>query len=180
MRSTCLYRLHFALLAALSTASLLSMTELARADEPAAEVRKVSYAREIEPLFRTHCQGCHQPAKPQGEYVMTDFAKLFVGGETGDAAIVPGKPDESHLLKQITKVDGKAAMPKKAEPLGDADVELVRRWIAEGAVDDRTATAAAQYTMENPPTYTRCLWLSRRHFLQTESGWQRAAFMKSF
>ncbi len=30
-------------------------------------------------------------------------------------------------------------MPKKGAPLSDADIELVRRWIAEGAVDDRTA-----------------------------------------
>ncbi len=125
------------------------------ADEPSAEARKVSYAKEIEPLFRTHCQGCHQPARPQGEYVMTDFGKLFAGGETGDAAIVPGEPTASHLLKQIEKVDGKAAMPKKAAPLGDADIELVKRWIAEGAVDDRPANSGAQFSSENPPQYSR-------------------------
>ena len=96
------------------------------ADDSAAETRKVSYSREIEPLFRANCQGCHQPAIPHGEYVMTDFAKMFSGGETGDAAIVPGKPEASHLLKQIEKVDGKAAMPKKAQPLSDADIELVK------------------------------------------------------
>ncbi len=44
---------------------------------------------------------------------MTDFAKMFVGGETGDAAIVAGKPDESHLLKQIEKVDGKRRCRKR-------------------------------------------------------------------
>lgn len=125
------------------------------AKDPAAEVRKVSYAKEIEPLFRANCQGCHQPARPQGEFVMTDFAKLFAGGETGDAAIVPGNPAASHLLKQIEKVDGKAAMPKKAAPLGDADIELVKRWIEEGAVDDRPASSITQYSAENPPTYSR-------------------------
>ncbi len=142
-------------LTAICTLSCSLVPAVAHADDAAAEARKVSYAREIEPLFRANCQGCHQPAKPQGAYVMTDFAKMFVGGETGDAAIVAGKPDESHLLKQIEKVDGKAAMPKKGAPLSDADIELVRRWIAEGAVDDRTASSAAQYSMENPPTYSR-------------------------
>lgn len=125
------------------------------ADDAAVETRKVSYAREIEPLFRSNCQGCHQPAIPHGEYVMTDFAKMLIGGETGDVAIVPSKPEASHLLKQIEKVDGKAAMPKKAEPLSDADIELVKRWIAEGAVDDRPPSSATQYTSDNPPTYKR-------------------------
>ena len=125
------------------------------ADEPAVEVRKVSFAREIEPLFRTNCQGCHQPAIRHGLFVMTDFAKMLAGGETGDVAIVPGKPEASHLLKQIEKIDGKAAMPKKAEPLHDADIELVKRWIAEGAVDDRAASSATPFTTENAPTYTR-------------------------
>ena len=33
---------------------------------------------------------------------MTDFAKLLAGGESDTAAIVPGKPDDSYLLDQIT------------------------------------------------------------------------------
>ena len=71
--------------------------------EPEGEKEKpVSYYKQIRPLFQAKCQGCHQPAKPLGEYVMTSFEKLLSGGETGDAAIVPGKPDESYLLEQIT------------------------------------------------------------------------------
>ncbi len=147
-------RLHCNTVAVVLLVSLAAPT-LAFGDEPASEVRKVSYAKEIEPLFRANCQGCHQPAIPHGEFVMTDFAKMIAGGETGDIAIVPGKPEASYLIKQIEKVDGKAAMPKKAEPLSDADIELVKRWIAEGAIDDRPPSAAAQYTMDNPPTYKR-------------------------
>lgn len=139
---------------------------------------KVSYSQQIEPIFRTHCQGCHQPAKPQGEYVMTDVAKLRSGGESGDAAIVAGKPEESYLLRQIVKVDGAAAMPKKGSPLNDADVELVRRWIQEGAVDDRTVSAEAAYSVESPPTYNRLPLTTAVAFCQMENGWLPAAFMR--
>src|SRR5260221_8280214 len=38
---------------------------------------KVSYYKDVRPLFQQHCQGCHQPAKAQGGYVMTDFAELL-------------------------------------------------------------------------------------------------------
>jgi WD40 repeat protein len=118
------------------------------------EEASVSFTKEIEPILRAKCQGCHQPAKAQGGYVLTDFARMLTGGETGSAAVVPGKPDESELIRQITLVDGKAAMPKAAVPLNAADVELIRRWIAQGAVNDLKATGP-KYDTQHPPTYTR-------------------------
>ena len=77
----------------------------------------VSYFRDIRPIFQVHCLGCHQPAKAMGDFVMTNFERLLKGGESEQAAIVPGKPDESNLLSQITPTDGKAEMPKDKEPL---------------------------------------------------------------
>ena len=88
----------------LSTLLMFSLCALVSAEqEPEGESQgKVSYHKQIRPLFQANCQGCHQPAKPLGDYVMTSFDKLVAGGEIGDAAIVPGKPDESYLLDQIT------------------------------------------------------------------------------
>src|SRR3954469_4713839 len=77
----------------------------------------VSYYKEIRPVFQAHCQGCHQPAKAGGGYVMTSFDRLRKGGESGLAAVVPGKPEESHLVEQITPGDGKAEMPRDRPPL---------------------------------------------------------------
>ncbi|HND54724.1 MAG TPA: hypothetical protein PLV92_20070, partial [Pirellulaceae bacterium] len=76
--------------------TLLALTQTqSRAAEPAA---KVSYYSQIRPIFQANCNGCHQPAKAKGEYVMTTFDKLLKGGESGDAAIVPGQPDKSYLV----------------------------------------------------------------------------------
>ncbi|MCO8121576.1 DUF1549 domain-containing protein [Stieleria sp. TO1_6] len=114
----------------------------------------VSYSKQIEPVLRRNCFGCHQGAKQLGDYVMTDTHALVAGGESGQPAIVPGKPDESFLVQQITAVDSVAEMPKPpAKPLSDADVELIRRWITEGAVDDSPADSATKYSVENPPPY---------------------------
>src|SRR4051812_29929934 len=71
-------------------------------------VPKVSYDKQIRPIFQAHCQGCHQPAKPGGGYVMTAFDRLLAGGESKEAAIVPKKAGESLLIEQITPHDGKA------------------------------------------------------------------------
>ncbi|MEQ8789561.1 MAG: c-type cytochrome domain-containing protein [Pirellulaceae bacterium] len=113
----------------------------------------VSFYRDVRPIFQAHCQGCHQPAKPSGEYVMTAFEQLTAGGESGEAAVVPGKPDESYLMQQIEPIDGKAAMPEGRPPLSDAEIKLIARWIAAGAKDDSPASARPRYDAEHPPVY---------------------------
>ena len=100
-------------------------SEACAADANPAEPNAISYYKQVRPIFQAHCQGCHQPAKASGKYVMTDFAKLVAGGESGDAAIVAGKPDESQLVSQIIVTDGKAEMPKDRPALVAADVELI-------------------------------------------------------
>ena len=122
------------------------------ADEPA-KSPDVSYYKQIRPILQANCQGCHQPAKAGGAYVMTDFARMLAGGETGDPAIVAGNPDGSALITLITPVDGKAAMPKGKGPLSEADIKLLRDWISQGAQDDTPANAVQKYDAEHPPVY---------------------------
>ncbi len=134
---------------------LLLCASMAQADtKPADDAGAVSYYKQIRPIFQAHCQGCHQPAKAGGEYVMTDFARLIAGGESGEPAITAGKADESYLLGQITPSDGEAEMPKGKPPLADSEIKLIERWVAEGAKDDTPASAAVRYDREHPPTYT--------------------------
>jgi WD40 repeat protein/mono/diheme cytochrome c family protein len=125
-------------------------------DDPNAPV---SYFKRIRPIFQAQCQGCHQPARAKGGYIMTDFARLIEGGEDsakdGTHAIIPKDPDKSTLLKLITPVNGEAEMPKKKPPLPEADQQLIRRWIAEGAVDDTPANARQRFDAEHPPVYQR-------------------------
>lgn len=125
----------------------------AEADKPAAPAGKISYFREVRPLLQAHCQGCHQPAKAQGGYVMTNREGMFKGGESESAAIVPGKPAESHLIEQITLADGKAAMPKDKPPLHEDEIKKISQWIAEGAEDDTPASVGVTIDAEHPPTY---------------------------
>jgi WD40 repeat protein/mono/diheme cytochrome c family protein len=117
------------------------------------QVTKVSYSQQILPILRTECWGCHQPAKAGGGYVMSTFDSLLAGGDSETSSIVPSKPDESYLLELITPVDGEAEMPKEKKPLADSQIELIRQWIQEGAVNDSTAKGRSEYSAENPPRY---------------------------
>jgi WD40 repeat protein len=123
--------------------------------KPATALLKVSYDKQIRPILQGHCQGCHQPAKAGGNFVMTAFDRLKKGGESGAAAIVPGKSAESFLIEKITPHDGKAEMPQDQPPLSGGELELIARWIDQGAPDDTPPTARARYDMDHPPEYTR-------------------------
>ncbi|MFT5411638.1 MAG: WD40 repeat protein, partial [Verrucomicrobiales bacterium] len=119
------------------------------------EANPISYYEQIRPVFQANCVGCHQPSKNAGGYVMTDFVRMLAGGEDG-VAIVPGKPEESYLIKEITPgEDGKAEMPKKKEALHPTEISLVSRWIAEGAKDDTPENARQRYDQDHPPVYTK-------------------------
>ena len=64
--------------------------------------KAVSFYNDIKPIFQSNCNGCHQPAKKKGDYLMTEFSYLLKGGESGEVAVLPGYPEKSYLLDQIT------------------------------------------------------------------------------
>jgi WD40 repeat protein len=115
----------------------------------------VSYYQDVRPIFQANCQGCHQPAKNKGGYVMTSFEKMLAGGEKDGVAIVPGNAEKGSLLEQITPHNGSAEMPKNKPPLAEHELALIRRWIAEGAKDDTPADAKKHFDAEHPPQYQR-------------------------
>lgn len=136
--------------------SLLAQCAAIHGEEASGEagLRPVSYWNDIRPLMQASCQGCHQPAKAKGDYILTDVKRLILGGESGESAIAPGSPEQSYLLEQITPgANGKAEMPPRDKALHETEIALIRRWIVEGAVDDTPENAFQKYDMENPPVY---------------------------
>jgi dipeptidyl aminopeptidase/acylaminoacyl peptidase len=142
---------------ALGCLALLTLAGAALPDSPAdkpAASPGVSYYKDVRRVFQQHCQGCHQPARAMGNYAMTTHAGLLKPGESGKAPVVPGQPDKSELLQQVLPLMGKKpAMPKNRDALPPADVELLRRWIAEGAKDDTPRTVQDAIDEKNPPKY---------------------------
>jgi WD40 repeat protein/mono/diheme cytochrome c family protein len=127
---------------------------ITRAESPAVP-DKVSYARDVLPIFQQHCMGCHQPAKSGGSYVMTSREELLKMGDSGEVGVVPGKPDASHVVAQISASDGMPpAMPKNKPPLSAHEIALITKWIAQGAIDDTPATARVRIDADHPPAYT--------------------------
>lgn len=141
------------LTAALVLSAVSASAQAPKKDEGIDPSKPVSFYKHIRPIFQAQCNGCHQPAKKKGDYIMTEFAALLKGGEEA-VAVVPGKAAESNLLKLIKPdAHGKAEMPQKADALHATQIALIERWINEGAKDDTPASAKAQYDMAHPPVY---------------------------
>jgi len=132
--------------------ALLALSPLASPQERDAE--PVSFHAEVLPLLRASCQGCHQPARPQGVVVLIRHSDLMAHRNADEAYVVPGRPDASVLVDVITPFDGDPpVMPKDADPLSDDQVALIRRWIEEGAHDDTPASFRSR--PGGPPVYER-------------------------
>jgi hypothetical protein len=97
---------------------------------PAAQAEEsVRFEKQIQPLLAVKCGKCHGEEKQTAELNLATSAGLTRGGESG-AVIVAGKPEESPLYEKIHAGE----MPPEDNPqLAPAEIELIRRWIAEGA-----------------------------------------------
>lgn len=137
------------------------------------EVRRpVSFSREVMPIFRANCVGCHRPSKAQGGLDLTRHAFLLKGGREG-VAVKPGDAAGSFLMEQISGLEPN--MPKDGEPLNAREIETIRRWIAEGAHDDVLADVAARRLAEPPvyaalPAVTAMAWARGARLLAVASG----------
>ena len=108
---------------------------------------------DIQALFQAKCVRCHGEKVRKGGLDLTTPKGLVRGGESGKVAS-PGKPDESLLFE---KVHAGEMPPKKEGRLAAAEVELIRRWIAAGAVTPE-AEAKAAVTQHDvlPILFRRC------------------------
>ncbi len=107
-----------------------------------------SYYREVQPILRKNCIGCHQPASKSSNLDLTTYAGFRAGGKHG-TGFAPGAADDSLAIKYMTGVL-KPAMPLGGPPVAAPDIDIVRKWIQAGAKDDSPAEVES-----NEPTVYR-------------------------
>jgi hypothetical protein len=102
--------------------------------EPARAVaEEVDYQRDVKPILHRHCAGCHGVLQSEGGLRVDVVQHLRRGGESG-AVIIPGDPAASRLMQAVTGVEGVSKMPQDGPALSPAEIDVLRRWIAGGAI----------------------------------------------
>ncbi|MED6315170.1 MAG: c-type cytochrome domain-containing protein, partial [Verrucomicrobiota bacterium] len=100
----------------------------------------VDFHRDVAPILREYCVGCHNNEDLDGDLSVETFNLLIKGGENGKP-IKPGNRTDSLLAKFITK-RAKPHMPPRKEPQPALEqVDTILRWIDQGAkppADDRS------------------------------------------
>ena len=117
--------------------SLLPLLTLALPGLAGAAEETVGFNRDIRPIMSDTCFHCHGfDAKSRKGGLRLDLREeALKAGKSGALAIVPGKPDESEVIKRLFTKDEDDLMPQKEshKTLTNAQKELFRRWIAQGA-----------------------------------------------
>ena len=94
---------------------------------------QISYNQHIRPIFNQKCLACHGGVKQSGGFSLLFEEDAFAVTESGKAAIVPGSPGKSELVKRLRHLDPELRMPFEGDPLNEQEIALIEQWIAEGA-----------------------------------------------
>lgn len=95
----------------------------------------VDFAREVRPILMEHCFPCHGPndESRKAGLRLVEFESATAELESGFAAIVPGSRDRSEMWQRITDPEDPMPPAKERNELSAEQVELLGRWIEEGA-----------------------------------------------
>ena len=124
-----------------------------------AQSGKVSFEHDVYPLLEKRCNECHNAEEAGGGLDLTRLPTMLRGGDDLGPAIIPGKPDESPLIKVLHK-GGDYFMPKDGDPLAADEIAVLKKWISEGVQDDTPKFADSQISFFEkeirPILFERC------------------------
>jgi len=132
------------------------------ADQAAPPEAIAFFENKVRPLLIEHCYACHSADEDINGGLALDTRHGWVRGGDSGAAIVPGQPDKSLVMKAVRYEDVNYEMPPDGK-LKDADIATLQRWIAMGAPDPRTDAPLTHPKPDSSTTATAAdaLWSFR-------------------
>ncbi|MDP6794015.1 MAG: c-type cytochrome domain-containing protein [Verrucomicrobiota bacterium] len=103
------------------------------------EPSPVSFRTTIAPLLLAQCQGCHGAETAKADYRVDSYTELMRAADGEPPRVRPGQPTASLLHELLVTLEEEDRMPQQSVPIKPRQIELIRRWIAEGARFDGEA-----------------------------------------
>lgn len=121
----------------LSVGLIMMLADAAPASDP---IQPVDYLSQVKPLLAAKCYPCHGILKQEAELRLETRDLLLSGGDSGPA-LVPGHPEQSLLIARVAGGEDERMPPAdEGAALKPDEVDLLRRWIREGAEAPREET----------------------------------------
>ena len=99
-----------------------------RAEAPEQPAQTFELSPEVEAILKESCLDCHNPNKARSDLSVASVEDLLQGGEESGPAILPGDSGRSPLILYM-RGDLQPRMPKGDDPLPEAKISLIARWI---------------------------------------------------
>ena len=94
---------------------------------------EVDFNEDIRPILNENCVTCHGGVRQQAELSLLFRDDALQPTESGKHAIVPGRSGKSELIRRVTHTDPDERMPAEGPALSNKEIDLLKRWIDEGA-----------------------------------------------
>jgi hypothetical protein len=103
---------------------------------------KVTFEDQVKPILREHCCVCHNQSKATNDLALDSYERIRKGGASGEV-ISPGDVDGSYLFKLVSHSD-EPHMPPGGGKIPAEKIEIIRQWIAGGALKDAGSKAVVK------------------------------------
>ena len=94
---------------------------------------EVDYSTQVKPILNRSCIKCHGGVKKQGGFTVLFREEALGKTKSGKPAIIPGDPEHSDFIARLTHKDLEERMPYQSEPLSKEEIELLTKWVKQGA-----------------------------------------------
>lgn len=95
--------------------------------------QQVDFSTDVKPILNKHCISCHGGVKKNGGFSLLFEDEAFAATESGDPAIRRGDAAHSSFIQRLTEEDPELRMPYNAPPLSEEEIDVLKRWVDEGA-----------------------------------------------
>jgi mono/diheme cytochrome c family protein len=95
--------------------------------------KRVDYNTQVKPLLNKNCIACHGGVKKASGFSLLFKQEALAPAKSGKLAIVPGDADASEMIRRLTLDDPDERMPLDHPALKPDDIDLLRKWIDQGA-----------------------------------------------
>lgn len=93
----------------------------------------MDFSREVKPILNKHCISCHGGVKKNGGFSVLFEEEALAATESGRPAIIPGDARHSEFIRRLTSDDPDERMPYNAAPLAKKEIDILKRWVKQGA-----------------------------------------------